>query len=193
MEPLTHEITQLLRAWAGGEQEALAKLTPLVYAELHRTAHRYMAREQTGHTLQTTALVNEVYLRLVKAREVNWQNRAHFFAICARMMRRILTDFARSRRYIKRGGNTTLVSFDETLTEGKESPADIAALDDALQALAKFDERKSRVVELRFFGGLSVEETAEVLRVSVETVHRDWKLAKAWLLRELSRETHDGT
>jgi RNA polymerase sigma factor (TIGR02999 family) len=152
-----------------------------------------MVREQTGHTLQTTALVNEVYLRLVKARDVSWQNRAHFFAICARMMRRILTDFARSRRYKKRGGNATRVALDETLLEGQESPADIAALDDALKALADFDERKSRVVELRFFGGLSVEETAEVLRVSVETVHRDWKLSKAWLLRELSRETHDGT
>jgi RNA polymerase sigma factor (TIGR02999 family) len=137
--------------------------------------------------------VNEVYLRLVKARDVNWQNRAHFFAICARMMRRILTDFARSRRYLKRGGNATRVSLDETLMEGQEAPADITALDDALKALANFDERKSRVVELRFFGGLSVEETAEVLRVSVETVHRDWKLARAWLLRRLSSETHDGT
>jgi RNA polymerase sigma factor (TIGR02999 family) len=152
-----------------------------------------MAREQTGHTLQTTALVNEVYLRLVKTRDVNWQNRAHFFAICARMMRRILTDFARSRRYLKRGGSATRVSLDETLLEGQEAPADIAALDDALKALANFDERKSRVVELRFFGGLSVEETAEVLRVSVETVHRDWKLARAWLLRELSKETRNGT
>jgi RNA polymerase sigma factor (TIGR02999 family) len=191
--PPENDITALLQAWSGGDQAALDKLAPLVYEELRRTAHRYMVREQTGHTLQTTALVNEVYLRLVKARDVSWQNRAHFFAICARMMRRILTDFARSRRYKKRGGNATRVALDETLLEGQESPADIAALDDALKALADFDERKSRVVELRFFGGLSVEETAEVLRVSVETVHRDWKLSKAWLLRELSRETHDGT
>jgi RNA polymerase sigma-70 factor (ECF subfamily) len=191
--PPVNDVTALLQAWSAGDQDALEKLAPLVYEELHRTAHRYMAREQTGHTLQTTALVNEVYLRLVKARDVNWQNRAHFFAICARMMRRILTDFARSRRYLKRGGNATRVSLDETLMEGQEAPADITALDDALKALANFDERKSRVVELRFFGGLSVEETAEVLRVSVETVHRDWKLARAWLLRRLSSETHDGT
>jgi RNA polymerase sigma-70 factor (ECF subfamily) len=191
--PPENDITALLQAWSGGDHAALDKLAPLVFEELRRTAHQYMAREQTGHTLQTTALVNEVYLRLVKARDVSWQNRAHFFAMCARMMRRILTDFARSRRYKKRGGNATRVALDETLLEGQESPADITALDDALKALADFDERKSRVVELRFFGGLSVEETAEVLRVSVETVHRDWKLARAWLFRELSSETHDGT
>ena len=191
--PSTYEVTTLLQAWSAGDEAALEKLAPLVYEELRRTAHRYMARERTGHTLQTTALVNEVYLRLVKVSEVNWQNRAHFFAVCAQMMRRILTDFARSRRYLKRGGNAARVPFDEALFAGHEAPADIVALDDALKALAGFDERKGRVVELRFFGGLSVEETAEVLRVSVETVHRDWKLAKAWLLSELTREKDDGT
>jgi RNA polymerase sigma-70 factor, ECF subfamily len=188
----TSEVTALLQAWSAGDEAALEKLAPLVYDELHRTAHRYMARERAGHTLQTTALVNEVYLRLVKVSEVNWQNRAHFFAVCARMMRRILTDFARSRRYLKRGGDAARVPFDEALFKGQESPAAIVALDDALKALAGFDERKSRVVELRFFGGLSVEETALVLRVSVDTVHRDWKLAKAWLLHEISKDTEDG-
>jgi RNA polymerase sigma factor (TIGR02999 family) len=189
----THEVTALLQAWSAGDKAALEKLAPVVYEELQRRAHRYMAQEQTGHTLQTTALVNEIYLRLVRVSEVNWQNRAHFFAVCARMMRRILTDFARSRRYLKRGGNAARVPFDEALFAGREAPADIVALDDALKALAGFDERKSRVVEMRFFGGLSVEETAEVLQVSVETVHRDWRLAKTWLLRELSREKQDGT
>lgn len=191
--PPTHDVTALLRAWSAGDESALEKLTPFVYEELRRTAHRYMARERTGHTLQTTALVNEVYVRLVKVSEVSWQNRAHFFAVCARMMRRILTDFARSRRYLKRGGNAARIPFDEALFAGCEVPADIVALDDALKALAGFDERKSRVVELRFFGGLSVQETAEVLQVSVETVHRDWKLSKAWLLHELIREKHDGS
>jgi RNA polymerase sigma factor (TIGR02999 family) len=191
--PLSHEVTALLQAWSAGDESALEKLTPFVYEELRRTAHRYMAREQTGHTLQTTALVNEVYVRLVRVSEVSWQNRAHFFAVCARMMRRILTDFARSRRYLKRGGNAARIPFDEALFAGREVPADIVALDDALKALAGFDERKSRVVELRFFGGLSVEETAEVLHVSVETVHRDWKMSKAWLLQELTREKHDGS
>jgi RNA polymerase sigma factor (TIGR02999 family) len=191
--PPPHDVTALLQAWSAGDKAALDKLAPLVYDELHRTAHRYMAGERAGHTLQTSALVNEVYLRLVKVSEVNWQNRAHFFAVCARMMRRILTDFARSRRYIKRGGNAARVPLDEALFAGHELPAGIVALDDALKALAGFDERKSRVVELRFFGGLSVEETAEVLRVSAETVLRDWKLAKAWLLRQLSTENPGGT
>jgi len=190
--PPTHEVTELLRAWTSGDESALEKLAPLVYKELHQTAHRYMAREQAGHTLQTTALVNEVYLRLANAKDVSWQNRAHFFAVCARMMRRILTDFARSRRYLKRGGNAARVPFDETLFGGCEPAADIVALDDALKVLASIDERKSRVVELRFFGGLSVKETSEVLRVSNETVLRDWRLAKVWLLRELSGEVHDG-
>ena len=191
--PPIDEVTALLQAWSAGDEAALEKLTPLVYEELRRTAHRYMAQEQTGHTLQTTALVNEVYLRLVKVSEVNWQNRTHFLAVCARMMRRILTDFARSRRYLKRGGNAARVPFDEALFGGIDAPSDIVALDDALKALARFDKRKSRVVELRFFGGLTVEETAAVLQVSVETVLRDWKLSKAWLLHELREEKRDGT
>ncbi len=190
--PRKYDVTALLQAWSAGDEAALEKLAPLVYDELRRTAHRYMAQERTDHTLQTTALVNEVYLRLVKASDVNWQNRAHFFAVCARMMRHILTDFARSRGYLKRGGNAGCVTLDEAVLAGRESPADIVALDDALKALNSFDERKSRVVELRFFGGLSVEETAEVLHVSDETVLRDWKLAKAWLLHELSGEKYYG-
>ena len=190
--PLIHEVTELLRAWSAGDEAALDKLAPLVYEELHQAAHRYMARERLDHTLQTTALVNEVYLRLVNAKEVNWQSRGHFFAVCARMMRRILTDFARSRRYLKRGGDIARVPFDEALFGGCEPAPDIVALDDALKVLANIDERKSRVVELRFFGGLSVEETAEALGVSAETVLRDWKLAKVWLLRELGGEVRNG-
>jgi RNA polymerase sigma-70 factor, ECF subfamily len=186
--PPTHEVTELLQAWSAGDESALLKLAPLVYGELHRTAHRYMVREQAGHTLQTTALVNEVYMRLVKVREVSWQGRTHFFAVCARMMRRILTDFARSRRYLKRGGSAAHLPFDEELFPGSEPDRDIVALDDALNALADVDWRKSQVVELRFFGGLSVEETAHVLGVSVETVQRDWRLSKVWLLREMAGE-----
>src|SRR2546422_7984058 len=147
-----HEITGLLQAWGNGDERALEKLTPLVYEELHKAAQRYMAREGTGHTLQTTALVNEVYLRLVDVREVTWQNRAHFFAVCAKLMRRILTDFARSRRYLKRGGDATHLSLDEALVVSEEPRADVLALDDALNGLAAFDERKGKVVELRFFG-----------------------------------------
>ena len=184
--PVAHEITYLLHAWSGGDEQALEKLTPLVYEELHQVAQRYMAREAAGHTLQTTALVNEVYLRLVNVREVSWQNRAHFLAVCAKLMRRILTDLARSRRYLKRGGEAKRVSLDEALIVSEEPRADLLALDDALNSLATFDQRKSQVVELRFFGGLSVEETAEVLKVSPETVFRDWRLAKDWLVRELS-------
>jgi RNA polymerase sigma factor (TIGR02999 family) len=189
--PPIHEVTELLQAWSAGDESALEKLAPLVYDELHRTAHRYMVREQAGHTLQTTALVNEVYMRLVKVREVSWQDRAHFFAVCARMMRRILTDFARSRRYLKRGGAVAHLPFDEELFPGSAPHAAIVALDDALNALADVDRRKSQVVELRFFGGLSVEETARVLVVSVETVQRDWRLSKVWLLREMSGEKRD--
>lgn len=187
-----HEVTSLLQAWSAGDEEALDKLAPLVYQELHRTAHRYMARENSGHTLQTTALVNEVYLRLVNVRKVDWQGRAHFYAICARMMRRVLTDFARSRRYIKRGGDAIHLPFEETLFVGREAEPDIVDLDQALNVLGTMDQRKTQVVELRFFGGFSVEETAKVLEVSVETVHRDWKLAKVWLMRELSKEKSDG-
>ena len=186
MEPSPHEVTQLLKAWSGGDQEALEKLTPLVYAELRRAAHRYMAQERPGHTLQTTALVNEVYLRLVDVRRVSWQDRAHFLAVCARLMRRVLTDFARSRGYLKRGGDSPRVALDEALLVSREPAADLIALDDGLKALAAFDPRKSQVVELRFFGGLSVEETAEVLKVSSETVKRDWRLARVWLLEEMN-------
>lgn len=186
MAPSPEDITELLLAWSDGKQDALERLTPLVYSELHRLAHHYMAGERTGHTLQSTALVNEAYLRLVETSRVRWQNRAHFFAISAQLMRRILVDFARSRGYAKRGGNAPRVSLD-AVPVAVEECADLAALDDALSALAAIDERKSKVVELRFFGGLSVEETAEVLGVSVETVARDWRLAKVWLRRELNR------
>jgi RNA polymerase sigma factor (TIGR02999 family) len=189
----SHDITQLLRAWGSGDEGAVEKLTPLVYKELHRLAHRYMAREAPGHTLQTTALIHEVYLRLVNVRELNWQDRAHFFAVCARLMRHILTDFARSRRYIKRGAGAPHVSLDEGLTVSRQLPTDLVALDDALKALAKVDPRASQVVELRFFGGLSAEEAAEVLKISAETVTRDWRMAKAWLLRELSGQTKHGS
>jgi len=190
--PAQHEITQLLRAWSNGDESALEALTPLVYQELHRRARRYMAGERSSRTIQTTALINEVYLRLVDLREVNWNDRAHFFAICARLMRRILTDSARSRNYLKRGGEARHVAFEEALVVSPQPHADFVALHDALNGLAAFDERKSQVVELRFFGGLSVEETADVLKVSPETVMRDWKLAKVWLLRELKAEDRDG-
>ena len=191
VSPSGDDITQLLRAWGDGNQAALDRLMPLVYAQLRQAAHRYMARERRGHTLQTTALVNEVYVRLAKAREMRWQDRVHFFAISAQMMRRILTDYARARQYAKRGGGAQVVSLDEAPEVSQKPRADLVALDDALNRLAAVDERKSRVVELRYFGGLSVEETGEVLRVSPETVMRDWKLAKAWLLRELSGEQGD--
>jgi RNA polymerase sigma-70 factor (ECF subfamily) len=190
--PSSHEVTQLLRAWSNGDAQALEKLTPLVYEELHRMARRHMARERSRHTVQTTVLINELYLRLVGRRRTTWQDRAHFFAVCARMMRHILTDFARSRRYLKRAGAAHTLPFDESLFASSEPPADIVALDDALGSLADVDDRKSRVVELRFFGGLSVKETAEVLKVSEETVKRDWRLAKLWLLRELNPEKRHG-
>jgi RNA polymerase sigma-70 factor, ECF subfamily len=187
MEPSSENgITQLLQAWGHGDQQALELLTPLVYKELHRLAERYMADERPGHTLQTTALVNEAYLRLVDVRGVSWQNRAHFFAICARTMRRILIDFARSKQYQKRGGDAVAVTIEDALEAADQPAVDLVALDDALNDLAKLDARKSQVVELRFFGGLSVEETAEVLKISPETVMRDWKFARAWLARELS-------
>ena len=182
--PTSNEVTQLLRAWSDGQQEALQRLMPLVYEELHRLARHYMSRERSGHILQTTALVNEAFLRLVDARHVNWQNRAHFFAISASLMRRILVDFARTYQSQKRGAGVRPVSLDEGL-DVTEERLDLASLDDALKTLAILDPRKSRVVELRFFGGLSMEEVAEVLQVSPETVKRDWKLAKAWLLREM--------
>jgi RNA polymerase sigma factor (TIGR02999 family) len=190
-ETPAHDVTELLHAWSEGDPRALEQLAPLVYKELHRLAHHYMARERPGHTLQTTALVNEAYLRLVDAGNVNFQNRAHFFAVSAQVMRRILVEFARRQGSRKRGGEVQRVSLDESLVVYGERGADLVALDDALQALAALDARRSRVVELRFFGGLSVEETAAVLRVSPETVMHDWKLAKAWLLREMSGEKGD--
>ncbi len=180
-----NQLTQLLLAWGSGDKDALDKLTKLVYKELHEIAHRFMTRETPGHPLQTTALINETYLRLVHLREVNWQDRAHFFAICARLMRRILTDFARARRYAKRGGDAPHMSLDEAPTVSRRLPGDLVALDDALKSLAKVDPRACQVVELRFFGGLSAQEAAEVLEVSPETITRDWRMAKAWLAREL--------
>jgi RNA polymerase sigma factor (TIGR02999 family) len=189
--PSNLEVTQLLKAWGQGDEGALNKLIPLVQVELHRLAHRYMSRERPGHTLQSTALVNEVYLRLVDIAQVSWQDRVHFFSISARMMRRILTDFARSRNDLKHGGAALHVSFDEALAVSPEQDANILAIDEAIVALAAVDARKSQVVELRFFGGLSVEETAEVLKVSPETVKRDWRFAKSWLHRMLSGEKDD--
>lgn len=184
----THEVTRLLQAWGLGDDSALERLMPLVYNELHRLAHRYMAGEQPGQTLQTTALVHEVYLRLVDANDIDWQNRAHFFGLCARLMRRILIDFARSRNYQKRGGHFPHIELEEAATVSAVVGSELLAVDEALKQLAVVDARKSEVVELRFFGGLTVEETATALRVSQETVMRDWKLAKAWLLRELGHE-----
>jgi RNA polymerase sigma-70 factor, ECF subfamily len=178
-------VTRLLVAWREGDREALDKLAPLVYHELRRLARRHMANERAGHTLQATALVNEAYLRLVEVTRVQWQDRAHFFAMAARQMRRILVDSARERRYQKRGGGAQKVTLDEQLLVGGPGP-NLVALDDALQALEKIDQRKSKVVEMRFFGGLSLEDTAAALGVSPDTVTRDWKLAKAWLMRELS-------
>jgi RNA polymerase sigma factor (TIGR02999 family) len=192
MAPSAHEVTQLLQAWSAGDEEALEKLTPLVYAELHRTARRYMAGEESQDTLQTTALINEVYLRLVDFKDISWRNRAQFFGICAQLMRRILVDFARSRRSQKRGGDTVHLPLDEALIVSREPPADLIDLDGALETLATVDDRKSRVIELRFFGGMSVEETAEVLGVSSETVIHDWKMAKVWLLHHLrEQKRHD--
>jgi RNA polymerase sigma factor (TIGR02999 family) len=187
------EVSQLLRAWSSGDEAALQRLVPLVYEELHRIARRQMGRERQGHTLQTSALVNEAYLRLVDWKNVEWQNRAHFFAVSAQMMRRILVDFARSRNYLKRGGGALQVSLAEAAGIRSERGRDLVALDDALNSLAAVDQRKSQVVEFRFFGGLSVEETAEVLKVSPDTVLRDWRLAKVWLLRELEEKRADET
>ena len=190
--PSTHEVTQLLKAWTTGDEQALEKLTPLVYERLHRVARHYMSGQRPGHLLQTTALVNEVYLQLVDCGQMNWQDRAHFFAVSAQLMRRILIDFARSRGCQKRGGGALHISLDEAPSVCKEPDPNLLALDDALKALAAVDERESKVVELRFFGGLSIKETAEVLKVSVETVMRDWRLAKLWLLRELSEGNQRG-
>ena len=186
--PAPKEVTQLLIAWSNGDQEALDKLVPLVYDELRRIARRYMDREPAGHTLQTTALVNEAYLRLIEQKVMKWQNRAHFFAISAQLMRRILVSMARARHADKRGGEARQVSLDEALVISEERAAELVALDEAMNELAALDPRRSRVVELRYFGGLSVEETAEVLKISPETVMREWKRAKAWLYTELNRK-----
>jgi RNA polymerase sigma factor (TIGR02999 family) len=181
------DVTELLMAWGRGDEDALSRLTPLVYDELHRLAAAYMRREHAGHTLQTTALVNEAYIKLVDSSRVRWQNRAHFFAMAAQLMRRILVDFARKRRYQKRGGDWRQVTLAEGLGAATNLDSDLVALDDALQELGKLDPRKARVVELRFFAGLSLDETAEALKVSTDTIGRDWRAAKAWLMRELKR------
>jgi RNA polymerase sigma-70 factor, ECF subfamily len=185
------QVSGLLRAWSDGDREALDRLTPIVYDELHRLAQRYMKRERPGHSLQTTALVNEAYMRLVDYKGMQWQNRAHFFAVSAQLMRRILVEHAR-RHNLKRGGGVQHVSLEETALVGGDQSADLVALDDAMNALALLDPRKAQVVEMRFFGGLSVEETAEVLKLSSVTVMRDWSTAKAWLYRELTGGTTNG-
>jgi RNA polymerase sigma-70 factor, ECF subfamily len=190
-EPTAHEITQLLRAWSNGDQTALDRLVPLVYAELHRLARAYMRGEQAGHTLQSTALINEAWVRLIDWKNVEWQNRAHFFGVAAQMMRRILVDFARERGAIRHGGAAKQVALEEAVFVSESRGAEIIALDEALHALAEFDERKSKIVEMRFFGGLGVEETAAVLKLSSRTVKREWNLARAWLYRELKGERSD--
>lgn len=190
--PSRIEVTQLLNAWSKGDEAALEQLVPLVHAELHRLAHRYMNRERGDHTLQTTALINEAYLRLVNLSEVQWHDRAHFFAVSANIMRRILVDFARSRLGRRRGGHPARVSLEDAPSIADLDHPYLVALNDALSALADLDTRKAKVVELRFFGGLTVDETAEVLHVSPETVTRDWRHAKVWLLRELKGQTQHG-
>jgi RNA polymerase sigma factor (TIGR02999 family) len=180
------DVTKLLLAWSEGDSSALEQLTPVVYRELHRLARHYIGQERPGHTLQTTALVHEAYLRLVDVNRMHWSNRAHFFAVSAQVMRRILVEFARRRHRDKRGGDAPRLSLDEAVMVSVERGPDLLALDEALRTMATMDPRMSQVVELRFFGGLSVEETSEVLKISPETVMRDWKSAKVWLLRELS-------
>jgi RNA polymerase sigma factor (TIGR02999 family) len=179
-------VTELLLTWNAGDESAFHRLIPIVHSELHRIAYRCLAGERPGHPLQATALVNEAYLRLVDTRSMNWQNRAHFLAMAARLMRRILVDFARSKQFQKRGGGAVVVTLIDDVMLSAEPGRDLVALDDALAALSKVDERKSQVIEMRFFGGLSVKETAEALKISPETVMRDWKLAKAWLRRQLT-------
>ncbi len=185
-EATAHEISQLLRAWSEGNESALGALVPVVYDELHRLAHRYMGREGRGHILQTTAVIHEAFLRLTRSRPAEWQDRTHFFGICARLMRQILVDFARAERSRKRGGEMVRLALEDAQQVSTEQDVDLLALDEALTSLARVDARKGRIVELRFFGGLSVEETAEVLKVSPDTVTRDWRLARAWLLKEMS-------
>ena len=187
MLPSSADVTELLVAWSDGDKSAEKELFSLVYRELRRLAHRYMLRENPGNTLQTTALVHEAYVRLIDRKQANWHNRAHFFGFSAQVMRHILVDLARSKNYQKRGGEVQKIALDEGLVTAPLKDGYVVVLDEALKALAEVDARKSRVVELRFFGGMSVEETAEVLKVSPDTVMRDWRLAKAWLWRELSR------
>ena len=187
------QVTALLRAWGGGDTTARDRLMPLVYAELRKMARRHMARERPGHTIQTTALVHELYLRLVDQERVRWQDRAHFFAIAAQLMRRILVDHARKRLNIKRGGKVDMVPLEAAGEVFAKRAAEVVAIDDAVKTLSAVDERKGRIVELRFFGGLSIEETADVLGVSAGTIMRDWTLAKAWLKREVSGTRRDGT
>ena len=190
---MANEITQWLLSWRNGDQTALEKLTPLVYQELHRLAKAYMRGERAGHTLQTTALVNEACLRLIGNDQMEWQNRAHFYAVAAKLMRHILVDFARSRDRLKRGGDREQVSLDEALTITADRTAELLDLDEALTELSNLDERQSRVVELRFFGGLTEQEIAEVLQVSPRTVNADWSMARSWLLSELSRKRRHDT
>lgn len=187
----TEEISQLLIAWGKGDEQALEKLTPLVYRELHKLAARYMRRENPGHTLQTSALVNEAYLKLVDQKRVHWQNRAHFFGVAAQLMRRILVDHARTHARAKRGGDASVVSLDEVAVVSQERAAELLALDEALTGLAEIDPNKSRIVEMKFFGGLSTEEAAEVLGVSSRTIEREWRKAKAWLYRAVSTGQYD--
>ena len=187
MATVSHEITELVFAWSQGDQAALDRLIPLVYEELRRLAQREMCREYANHTLQATALINEAYVRLVKTNGIQCENRTHFLAIYARLMRRILVDFARSRQELKRGGGRQRVELSDGLQLASEQSRDLTALDDALTAFASVDPRRSHVVELRFFGGLSIQETADVLKVSTETVKRDWRISKVWLLRELTK------
>ena len=188
----TPSVTQLLLAWSNGDTEALEQLVPLVQAELRRIAKRYMRRERAGHLLQTSALVNEAYLRLIDWQNVQWESRAHFFGVAAQLMRRVLVDEARERNQLKRGGDALRVSLSEAEEESNERPMDLLALDDALKTLAKLDSRKSEVVVLRFFGGLSLDESAEFLKISRRTVAREWDFAKTWLFRELSKNPIPG-
>jgi len=184
-----HRVTMLLRRWSEGDETALDELTPLVYGELRRLAHSHMRHEKPGHVLQTSALINEAYLRLIEERGIKWESRRHFFGIATRLMRRVLVDDARRRNFLKRGGTQVHVSFDDTLSVSQEQASNIVALDDALRSLELKDKRKSQIVELRFFGGLSIEETAEVLQVSPGTVMREWTFARAWLRDEMSSTT----
>lgn len=191
MKQPSNEITELLIAWSGGDKKALDELMHIVYDELHRLAHHHLAKERQDHTLQTTALVNEAYMKLVDQKRVKWQNRSHFFALSSQLMRRILVDYARSRQYAKRGGGASALPLNEALIVTPERAAEMIALDDALTELAKHDERKARIVELRFFAGMNIDETSELLGVSPGTVMKDWTLAKAWLQREMDRSNSD--